>query len=69
MIYKYVVTSNPDKHEQDEWVFDWYKDAKTLAATEGKCVVELQYEFFDSELIFDYRDATDTRQANDKELK
>jgi len=56
MIYKYVVTSDPDEHGQDVRVFDWYKDAKDLAATEGKCVVELHYEFVDSELVFDYRE-------------
>jgi hypothetical protein len=52
-IERYVVTADPD-----EWgdgpMLD-YDEARTLAAQHGACVVELTYEYADSELVDDFR--------------
>ena len=56
--YTYVVTDDPDDWGNgDEYTRP--NEAKLAAARRGACVVEIEWEFSDSELIEDYRDDDD----------
>lgn len=52
-VYQYIVTTNPD--EWDGPVYDSFRDANEVAQRTHACVVELEYEFSDSDLVVDYR--------------
>lgn len=54
MLERYVVATNPDDWG-DGPVYDKIADARVAARACKGCVIALQYEFADSELIDDFR--------------
>ena len=56
MVYKYVVSSDPDNWA-DGRLFSSIKEARTFLAAYGPgCITEVAYEFYDSELVEDTRE-------------
>ena len=55
MIYKYVVSSDPDNWAEGK-LFSSMKEARTFLSARGRgCITEISYEFSDSELVEDTR--------------
>ena len=53
IVFKWSVVDNPNA---DNGVsFDCYIQAEKYAVKYGKCIIELTFEYSDSELVADYR--------------
>lgn len=53
-VVRYAVCADPDEWG-DAVVFDTYEEARTHASSHDECVIELTYEYSDSELVDDLR--------------
>ena len=64
-ITKYAVCDNPDEWG-DEPLTESYQDAKAEAQRDNKCVVALEYEYSDSELVDDFREEEEEEEEEEE---
>ena len=56
IVHKYVACKDPDKWSEFGSLFGRYTEARVAAEDMNGCVIELSFEYSDSELVGDFRE-------------